>query len=56
MTKSTAKLKEILVVGNGFDVAQGLPTQYIDFVEFLKINDPVKVIEGILNGDKIKDD
>ena len=26
----------ILVIGNGFDVAHGLPTRYIDFIKFLK--------------------
>lgn len=26
----------ILVVGNGFDIAHGLPTKYTDFMEFLK--------------------
>lgn len=26
----------ILVIGNGFDLAHGLPTRYIDFVKFLK--------------------
>lgn len=27
----------ILVVGNGFDIAHGLPTRYTDFLEFLKL-------------------
>jgi hypothetical protein len=27
----------ILVVGNGFDLAHGLPTKYSDFLEFIKI-------------------
>lgn len=27
----------ILVIGNGFDLAHGLPTRYIDFLEFIRI-------------------
>lgn len=27
---------EILVIGNGFDIAHGLPTQYKDFLDFMK--------------------
>ena len=27
----------ILVIGNGFDLAHGLPTKYEDFLEFIKI-------------------
>lgn len=26
----------ILIIGNGFDLAHGLPTRYIDFIEFVK--------------------
>lgn len=26
----------ILVIGNGFDIAHGLKTKYTDFVEFLR--------------------
>ena len=37
--------KNILIVGNGFDIAQGLPTQYTDFLDFLRIQDPVQVYE-----------
>lgn len=28
---------EILVIGNGFDLAHGLPTEYADFLEFLRL-------------------
>lgn len=28
---------EILVLGNGFDLAHGLPTQYRDFLDFVKV-------------------
>lgn len=28
---------EILIIGNGFDLAHGLPTKYSDFLEFLRI-------------------
>ena len=27
----------ILVIGNGFDLAHGLPTKYTDFLEFIKV-------------------
>lgn len=27
----------ILVIGNGFDLAHGLPTKYTDFLEFTKV-------------------
>ncbi len=39
----------ILVIGNGFDLAHGLPTKYGDFLEF------VKVIRQIKNGKLLKD-
>lgn len=26
----------ILVIGNGFDLAHGLPTRYTDFLDFIK--------------------
>lgn len=39
----------ILVIGNGFDLAHGLPTKYGDFLEF------VKVIRQIKNGKSLKD-
>lgn len=28
---------DILVIGNGFDLAHGLPTKYGDFLEFVKV-------------------
>lgn len=27
----------IIVIGNGFDLAHGLPTKYTDFLEFVKV-------------------
>lgn len=44
---------QILVLGNGFDLAQKLPTQYTDFMDFLRIEDPAKLIMDISNGDSI---
>lgn len=44
---------QILVLGNGFDLAQKLPTQYTDFMDFLRIEDPVKLIMDISNGESI---
>lgn len=32
----------ILLIGNGFDLAHGLPTKYTDFLEFIKIMKEVK--------------
>lgn len=29
------KTKTILIIGNGFDIAHGLPTQYVDFIDFI---------------------
>lgn len=38
-TKEIKEIKEILLIGNGFDLAHKLPTQYKDFLEFCeKIN------------------
>ena len=40
----------ILVIGNGFDLAHGLPTKYGDFLEFLKV---IRQVIQIKNGDDI---
>ena len=32
----------ILLIGNGFDLAHGLPTKYTDFLEFVKL---IKIIK-----------
>lgn len=39
----------IIVIGNGFDIAHHLPTKYTDFLEF------VKVIRYILNTKNMND-
>lgn len=39
----------ILIIGNGFDIAHGLPTKYVDFLEF------VKVIKQISNTKKLNE-
>ena len=31
------QLMNILVIGNGFDLAHGLPTKYTDFLEWIKV-------------------
>lgn len=36
MLRLTENAKKILVIGNGFDLAHGLPTRYIDFLYFIK--------------------
>lgn len=33
------KSYNILVIGNGFDLAHGLPTTYNDFFEFAEVSD-----------------
>ncbi len=40
----------ILVIGNGFDLAHGLPTKYGDFLEFVKV-----IRQDIKNGEALKD-
>lgn len=32
-------MKRLFIIGNGFDIAHGLPTRYLDFREFLEKND-----------------
>ncbi len=32
----------ILVIGNGFDIAHGLPTKYVNFLEFVQAFNRVK--------------
>lgn len=49
----------ILLIGNGFDLAHGLPTRYTDFLEFIKIlktvSDTELKCDGTINwGDTIK--
>lgn len=40
----------ILVIGNGFDLAHGLPTKYRDFLEWVKV---IKQVVKIKNGDTL---
>ena len=40
----------ILLIGNGFDLAHHLPTKYPDFLEFVKV---IKQILKICNGEDI---
>ena len=42
--------KKILLIGNGFDLAHGLPTKYTDFLKFVEVIN--QVIE-IKNNDDI---
>ncbi len=42
----------ILVIGNGFDLAHGLPTKYGDFLEFVKV---IRQVIKIKNGESLKD-
>lgn len=40
----------ILVIENGFDLANGLPTKYGDFLEWVKV---IKQVVKIKNGDTL---
>lgn len=42
----------ILVIGNGFDLAHGLPTKYGDFLEWVKA---IEQVVRIKNGDTMTD-
>ena len=37
MSESKKDTVDILLIGNGFDIALGFPTKYTDFIEFLWI-------------------
>ena len=37
----------ILVIGNGFDLAHGLPTRYLDFLNFFRNTDGIKFSSAI---------
>lgn len=41
---------DILVIGNGFDIAHGLKTKYKDFLEFCEQQHPKKIIKWINYG------
>lgn len=43
-------MKKVLLIGNGFDIAHGLPTQYKEFIEFVrKFNMMYEINEGDSN-------
>ena len=42
----------ILVIGNGFDLAHGLPTKYGDFLEFVKV---IRQVIKLKNGESLED-
>lgn len=39
----------ILIVGNGFDLAHGLPTKYIDFLKFIQVVLRIEIFQGTVN-------
>lgn len=55
-------MNNILLLGNGFDLAHGLPTRYIDFLEWIKaeyelyVNLRVQKADIVANGKEIKVD
>lgn len=42
----------ILVIGNGFDLAHGLPTKYEHFLEWVKV---IKQVVKVKKGETFKD-
>ena len=36
----------ILVIGNGFDLAHGLPTKYTDFLDFIDVIEQVTNVKN----------
>ncbi|WOO35801.1 AbiH family protein [Anaerocolumna sp. AGMB13020] len=48
MEEEVGKRMEILVIGNGFDLAHNLPTTYADFLEF------IRVIKDLLYGESLE--
>lgn len=45
----------ILVIGNGFDLAHGLPTKYYDFIQFIKFIKVIYIKEAYERNSIIKD-
>lgn len=43
----------ILVIGNGFDLAHGLPAKYVDFLEFIRVIKSINELNILNNLDKI---
>ena len=52
--KEGVDIRNLFIVGNGFDVAHGLPTRYADFKKYL--SERIKANQGIkdIDGDYIK--
>lgn len=46
----TPPKRKVLVIGNGFDVALGLPTRYIDFMEFVCVERPIELVRSVKSG------
>ncbi len=57
-----AEVERIILLGNGFDLAHGLPTKYSDFMEYLKEtlrnqkNKPFTIVGQVLEGEFENDD
>lgn len=45
----------ILVIGNGFDLAHGLPTKYTDFLEFVKIINSINELNIINDSNRLNE-
>ena len=46
------KARNILVIGNGFDLAHELNTSYVDFLQVIEILDNTKIIDLTLEPHK----
>lgn len=55
-TRSHKSPNEILVIGNGFDLASGYRTSYKDFLQFVYIADLAEIIERAQNGEPLRED
>ena len=49
------EVNKVLILGNGFDLAMGLPTQYTDFMEFLRIENIIQIIEKKQKGEEVEE-
>lgn len=43
-------MSNLFIIGNGFDIAHGLPTKYADFKKYL--SDRIKINQGIKDNDE----
>jgi hypothetical protein len=44
---------DVLIIGNGFDLAHGLETKYTDFLDYIRKEDSAKELREKISGDII---